>query len=427
VAQELIEAGFARENISIMANDASGEYGNLIGTDVEAREANVSGTAAGAGIGAALGGGVGLLVGLGALAIPGIGPVIAAGPVLSALATAGVGAGVGAVAGGLVGALVDMGVPEEEAEYYAEGVRRGGALLTVHTPDEAEARAMHIINRSQAVDLDERSKWWRERGWRSFDPSATPYTPGDVAQEQASYQAYSSGRNLSDDPNAGSRGWPEVEPAPGESTYRGDVTDNPDVESRGWTEVEPAPGEDTYRGDVTDNPGYQSRGWTEVEPPEGEGRADIDLSTASYTWEETKDDVREGWEETKEAVRQGWEETKEAVDFDDDYDSEYDTRFREHFANTYAGQGYSYELYAPAYRYGYDLAYDPDYEDRNWDEFEPEARQYWESNYEGAWDQFKAAVRHAWEETKEALGFEEEDDELNEVNRQRRSGSISQF
>jgi|GEM_PF-152112 len=458
VAHELVNTGFARDNISIMANDASGEYSRQIGSS----EADVSGAGAGAGIGAVLGGGVGLLVGAGALAIPGIGPVIAAGPVLSALATAGVGAGIGAVTGGLVGALVDIGVPEEEAEYYAEGVRRGGAILTIHAPDEAEERAMNIINRSQSVDLDERASWWREQGWSSFDPNAAPYSAGDVAQERASYQAYSSNRSPGNPSSPGSRGWPEVEPAPGESTYRGDVTnnpgyrsegwpevepgpgetgyqgdvrDNPNYESRGWQEVEPAPGETTYQGDVTDNPGYQSRGWTEVEPPEGEtaetwsgsttstaratgspglvedrapaeGRRDVDLN-ADYTWEETKDNVREGWEETKDAARKGWQETKEAFDFDDDYD---DDRFHQHFNTVYASRGFAYETYAPAYHYGYDLAYDPDFEDRDWADFEPEARQYWESSYEGPWEQFKDAIRHAWEETKEAIGLEAEED-----------------
>lgn len=440
VANELVNAGFARENISIMANDASGAY-SLQMAAAGTADVDAGSTGTGAGIGAALGGGVGLLVGLGALAIPGIGPVIAAGPVLSALATAGVGAGIGAVAGGLVGALVDMGVPEEEAEYYAEGVRRGGAILTVHAPDEAEERAMNIINRSEAVDMNQRASWWREQGWNSFDPHADPYTPGDVAQEREAYQSYSRSR-LTNDPAAatGSRGWAEVEPAPGDDSYRSDVSRTADQDSRGWAEVEP-PADETL--ETRSRSSYPERYTTTaagVSSPalvedraSAEGRTDVDLN-ADYTWEETKGNVREGWEETKDAVREGWEETKDTVRqgwqqtktaFDDDYDYD-DTRFRQHFNTAYAGQGYTYESYAPAYRYGYDLAYDVDFDDRDWDEFEPEARQYWESNNEGPWEQFKDAVRHAWEETKETIGLGHDRDDLTEFNRQRRSSNISQ-
>jgi hypothetical protein len=172
-AQDLIQAGFSRDKVSVVANDVSGEYGRQLGSDVAVTETGVSGAGAGAGIGAALGGIGGLLVGLGALAIPGIGPIVAAGPLIAAL----VGAGVGAVTGGLVGALVDMGVPEEEAGYYAEGVRRGGALLTLRLePNESEEQAMDIINRYQPVDIEQRSSQWRESGWSGFDPNAAPYT-----------------------------------------------------------------------------------------------------------------------------------------------------------------------------------------------------------------------------------------------------------
>ena len=215
VAQELVDAGFSRDNISVMANDATGEYGSQMGAEFDA-ESGASGAAAGAGMGATVGGIGGLLVGLGAIAIPGIGPVVAAGPLVTALVSAGVGAGVGAVTGGLVGALVDAGVPEEEAEYYVEGVRRGGALLTVQIPDGTdEQQAMLIINRHQPVDIRERASFWGTTGWTGFDPEATPYSTNDIAQERTSYSAYRRGsregtgygEDLRDDPNYRSRGW----------------------------------------------------------------------------------------------------------------------------------------------------------------------------------------------------------------------------
>jgi hypothetical protein len=153
------------------------------------------------------------------------------------------------------------------------------------------------------------------------------------------------------------------------------------------------------------NQGIESR-------PPAEGRVDID-ENVDYAWEETKDTARRGWEEVKDTARDAWQETKETFDFDDDDDKDYDafdTRFREHYNINYTSSGYDYNTYAPAYRYGYDLAYDVDFEDHDWDEIEPDVRRFWESNYEGPWDRFKAAVRHAWEETKEAIGFEAEED-----------------
>src|SRR5947207_11774476 len=103
--------------------------------------------ATGAGVGAVVGGLGGLLLGLGALAIPGIGPIIAAGPLVAALG----GAAAGAAVGGLIGALTKMGVPEEEAHIYAEGVRRGGTLVTVTADDANTDTIVSVLNGHGAV------------------------------------------------------------------------------------------------------------------------------------------------------------------------------------------------------------------------------------------------------------------------------------
>src|SRR6185437_13482826 len=110
-------------------------------TDTESKAASGAGT--GATTGAVLGGGAGLLAGLGMLAIPGVGPVVAAGWLVATLAGAGAGAAVGAAAGGLVGSLTAAGVPEREAHVYAEGVRRGSSLVTVRAgPDSIPTRRL---------------------------------------------------------------------------------------------------------------------------------------------------------------------------------------------------------------------------------------------------------------------------------------------
>jgi uncharacterized protein (TIGR02271 family) len=167
VARALVESGFAREDISLMANDASGERGAAAGAGPESGngrttdDENGSGTMTGAAIGSAVGGVGGLLVGLGALAIPGMGPVIAAGPLAAAL----IGAGAGAVAGGLIGALTEIGVPEREANLYAEGIRRGGVLLALRADETEAERAIEIMEQYDPVDVETRAAEWRQSGW----------------------------------------------------------------------------------------------------------------------------------------------------------------------------------------------------------------------------------------------------------------------
>jgi hypothetical protein len=139
-------AGFSNNDISVL-------FPKNEGTKDFAHEKNTKapeGASTGAGTGAVLGGGLGWLVGIGALAIPGLGPFIAAGPIMAALA----GAGVGGAVGGLTGALIGMGIPEYEAKRYEGRVKDGGILLSVHsdTSDEVK-RAKAILERTGAQDI----------------------------------------------------------------------------------------------------------------------------------------------------------------------------------------------------------------------------------------------------------------------------------
>src|SRR5689334_23405493 len=126
----------------------------------------------GAGIGAAVGGVGGLLTGLGLLAIPGVGPVVAAGWLVATAAGAVTGAVVGGAAGGLVGSLTGAGVPERDAHFYAEGVRRGGTLVTARVDDARASTAREILQRHKAVDPAVRGTAYRDTGWTSFDENA---------------------------------------------------------------------------------------------------------------------------------------------------------------------------------------------------------------------------------------------------------------
>ena len=172
--RELESAGVRSSDISLIANNAGNRYGTYPAHPVDrvTDRAEESKAVPGAAIGAALGGGVGLLTGLGLMAIPGVGPVVAAGALVATLA----GAAVGAAAGGLVGALVKMGVPREHADIYAEAVRRGGTLVAVRTEDGWHDRVTDILDRHSPVDIEERAGDWRREGWSGFDERAEPYS-----------------------------------------------------------------------------------------------------------------------------------------------------------------------------------------------------------------------------------------------------------
>jgi len=171
VVKDLTNAGFRREDVSLLANDAGNQYGTYLDKGAVETEDAV-GPAEGAGFGAVVGALTGILAGLTALVIPGVGPVIAAGPIIGGVT----GLVAGAATGGIVAALVKTGIPEEEAQYYAEIVRRGGTLVSVTTPDADAARARQIIERHNPVNVQERVTGWQRSGWKGFDPNAAPYT-----------------------------------------------------------------------------------------------------------------------------------------------------------------------------------------------------------------------------------------------------------
>src|SRR5690625_2162784 len=188
---ELVDHGIMRNDISLIAHasneeirrnfDESGRYlgDETVEVESEGNQAG-EGAATGAGIGAVVGGIGGLLVGLGLLTVPGVGPALAAGPLASTL----VGAGVGGAAGGLLGALIGAGIPEEEADVLAEGVRRGGTLVMLTAQDNVAEEASAILDRHGAIDIDQRVTQWREGGWDRHEPEREPLTTAQVEEER---------------------------------------------------------------------------------------------------------------------------------------------------------------------------------------------------------------------------------------------------
>jgi hypothetical protein len=183
-------AGVKHGDISVLASNSDGWYKDKGGKgasfpdrDLDGKDDRAEAAGAGAGIGAVTGGALGALTGLGLMAIPGVGPVVAAGWLVATLT----GAAAGAATGGVVGALTQMGVSSEEADVYAEGLRRGGAVVSARVADADASRLQSILD-SSAVRIADRAALYRKSGWTKFDPSAQPYTSDQIVKERTLYR-----------------------------------------------------------------------------------------------------------------------------------------------------------------------------------------------------------------------------------------------
>ncbi|MBS1165539.1 MAG: hypothetical protein H6R00_1564 [Proteobacteria bacterium] len=164
VVDRLRAARISNDDISVISPE---NEDNQISDGAEA-------TAVGSGIGAVLGGGAGALAGVGLLAIPGLGPIVATGWFVSTLAGLAAGAVAGGVAGGIVDALTSSGLSSEEAEVYAEAIRRGGTMVTVRADDSQDALVARLLGETPPVDIAARERVYRESGWTGYDPTVTP-------------------------------------------------------------------------------------------------------------------------------------------------------------------------------------------------------------------------------------------------------------
>jgi hypothetical protein len=176
-------AGFAHPDLTYM-----GGARPMAANEEERGGATGAGTGAATGtaLGTMLGGGAGLLAGLGALAIPGLGPVVAAGWLVSTL----VGAGAGAAVGGVAGALMQSGMGEEQAEMHAEALRRGGHLVALRIEEERAAEAESILDRHAPADMAGRAEEYRKSGWTGAGPGgseASGSEANDPATKRGTY------------------------------------------------------------------------------------------------------------------------------------------------------------------------------------------------------------------------------------------------
>ncbi|MBB3287077.1 MULTISPECIES: hypothetical protein [unclassified Rhizobium] len=174
LAVELLEdAGIAPKDISIISRTLDGRRID------EGENQTAADATTGSGIGAAAGAAGGLLAGLGAIAIPGIGPVVAAGWLITTLIGAAGGAVLGGATGGIIGALTGSGISEDDANVYAESVRRGGALVIARVGQAQLPLANEILDRVPRIDVAARRAFYHQSGWDQFDEKRGLYDPPD--------------------------------------------------------------------------------------------------------------------------------------------------------------------------------------------------------------------------------------------------------
>lgn len=196
--------GVDESDISIVANNREGWYGEkgvnrdrleasrrgFKDDDLDGKDDRAEGAGDGATAGGILGAGAGLLAGLGMLAIPGLGPVVAAGWLASTAVGAAAGAAAGGIVGGIIGALTHEGVDKKDAEVYAEGIRRGGSVVVVRKHGKMRAEIERVLSESNSSDVMARADYYRTGGWNGYDETAPEYDPRQIEAERKSAAAY---------------------------------------------------------------------------------------------------------------------------------------------------------------------------------------------------------------------------------------------
>lgn len=202
--ERLRSMGVAESDISFVANNSEEWYGNegirhdrlhghksgMKDDDRDGKDDRVEGAGGGATTGGLIGGGVGLLAGLGMLAVPGLGPIVAAGWLASTATGAAVGAATGGIIGGIVGALTHEGVDKKDAEVYAESIRRGGAVVVVRHHDNRRAEIEAALSDYNSSDASMRGDYYRSSGWAGYDDTSPAWDRNQIEQDRMSAAAH---------------------------------------------------------------------------------------------------------------------------------------------------------------------------------------------------------------------------------------------
>ncbi len=339
--RELTSVGVDRSDISVIAHDRDKRYESTTGFDTGDRAKATDGTTVGENVagGALFGGLGGLALGLAALAIPGIGPVVAAGPLATALA----GAAIGAAGGGIIGALKDAGVPDEDAGLYAESVRRGGTLVTVHCDSDRADEVSRILDRNGAVDVEERGQSYRQSGWSRFDNEAGPYDSALGSGPGGTY-------------TTGSSGMTSGTSSTGSSAARSSSSSQSNYGSSESSRRNAR----IYGGATSSGVGWGTNAGSGIGAG-ASGGGSLDTGTLGLG-------------------------------------SSYDAGYRNHWEKNYGSRYGDYATYEPAYRWGSSSAQNTTYRGRNWEDIEDTMKtDYLRNNPNSTWDNVKGAVRYGWE------------------------------
>ena len=322
----------------------------------------------------------------------------------------------------LVDTLADLGVPYDEAHSYAEGVRRGGALVVVESSDDRAGRGMEILRRLHPVDIHERTAQWWQEGWTGYDAAPVTSTPmastaaaTPSAQEQARAQTRVANQGATTRRVEGDKEItiPVVEEdiAIGKrEVERGHV--------RIFSRVKEQPVEESVR--------LREEKVTVERRPVNRPATDTDFAAAGkevIEMTETAEEpvvskrarvveevvVHKEVTERTETVRG----TERHTDVDVEREPEtatqprrvtahqdfatYSDDFRKHYVTALGDRGAAYAHYEPAYRYGYELGTNERYRGRDWAALEADARRDWETRHPSSWERFKDAIRYGWE------------------------------
>jgi len=324
----------------------------------------------------------------------------------------------------LVETLADLGVPHDAASAYAEGVRRGGALVVVESSDDRAERGMEMLLRLHPVDIHERTAQWRQEGWTGSDATAMTSTPRASAatatrssQEQARATARGAHQGatprrvegqeevtipvVEEDIDIGKREverghvriYSRVTEQPVEASVRlreEKVTVERRPVDRPATEADvTAAGKDVIEMTETAEEAVVSKRARVVEEVVVQKEVAEHTETVRGTERHTDVDVQRE-PETATATRRVT--TQDFATYHDD--------FRKHCATAFAGKGASYTEYEPAYRYGYELGTNERYRGRDWVALEADARRDWEARHPNTWERFKDAIRYGWDKVR---------------------------
>jgi len=325
----------------------------------------------------------------------------------------------------LIETLADLGVPYDEAHAYAEGVRRGGALVVVESSDDRAERGMEILRRLHPVDIHERTAQWRQEGWTGYDANALTSTPTSRtapttrrAQEQA--------RATTRVADTGARprcieGQEEIAIPVVEEDIAIDKREVERGHVRIYSRVTEQPVEESVR--------LREEKVTVERRPVNRPATDADVAAAGkevIELTETAEEpvvskrarvveevvVQKEVTEHTETVRGTERHTDVDVQREPETATEtrrgtapqdfaaYDPVFRQHYVSTVADRSAAYIDYEPAYRYGYELGTHERYRGRDWAALVADARRDWEARHPSTWERFKDAIRYGWDKVR---------------------------